>query len=656
MFSNRTNLCEMLESRTLLSAANVMQPDLIVLPQVSAAPDVEGYTPAQIRHAYGFDQITEDGTGQTIAIVNAFDDPNIASDLHVFDKQFGIAAPPSLRIVDQTGGEDLPVPDSGWAGETSLDVEWAHAMAPGANIILVETDSDSIDDLMAGVQWARHSPSVSVISLSWGGSEFVNFGTINPESQTQFDGELITPPNHQGVTVVATAGDSGQSAGIEWPASSPNVLSVGGTSLTLTDNAGDYGSETGWTGTSGGYSTVETEPVFQEGAESTGARSGPDVAYNGDPDTGFAVYDSTPDQGEVGWQVVGGTSAGTPQWAALIALADQSRVAAGGITLDGVSQTLPALYSLYSPPNTPGYSNYTAAFNDVSSGGNTNASSVSASPGYDIVTGLGTPHVPEIIQTLDSAVAGTFTPQVLLPSPITGVFPKAPPISIVGGTLGSINLRLVNSSSLRFNGSISVTLYASSDNSLSSDDTPLMTLPIRLGTFPARGTRTVALRFTYPTNFDGTSADLIASISTTAIATTPATAVAPGQVAIAVPTVDLSAAYTAKNAVLVRPDKHGSFSIKISNLGNVAAVGTLGVDLNPSVDGDTDLSTLLASIINRKIKIAPGKSIVLTLGFLDLPSDVGGAFELVASISSATQPADSNSVDDTITIPTQAPA
>src|SRR5580692_2664577 len=112
MFSSRNSRWEMLESRVLLSAG--VQTDLIVLPQESASSDVQGYTPAQIRHAYGFDQVADDGAGQTIAIVNAFDDPNIGSDLRVFDKQFGIAAPPSLRVVDQTGGDDLPFEDSGW--------------------------------------------------------------------------------------------------------------------------------------------------------------------------------------------------------------------------------------------------------------------------------------------------------------------------------------------------------------------------------------------------------------------------------------------------------------------------------------------------------------------------------------------------------------
>jgi hypothetical protein len=108
--------------------------------------------------------------------------------------------------------------------------------------------------------------------------------------------------------------------------------------------------------------------------------------------------------------------------------------------------------------------------------------------------------------------------------------------------------------------------------------------------------------------------------------------------------------------VLIHPGKRASVSVKIQNLGNVPAVGTLDLDLNPSADGVTDFSTLLASILNRKIKIAPGKSVILTFGFLDPPSDVGGAFDLVASITSATQPADEDSANDIVSIPTRAPA
>ena len=232
-----------------------------------------------------------DGTGQTIAIVDAFDDPNVGSDLRVFDNKFGLPALPSLRVVNQTSGDMLPAEDPGWASEISLDVGWAHGIAPGANIVLVETNSDTISDLMAGVMWARQAKNVSVVSISWGGSEFVNIGTINSQSQTQFDAEFTTPANHPGVTFVAAAGDDGESAEIEWPASSPNVLSVGGTTLTLADD-GTYESEIGWNGTSGGYSTVESEPAFQEGVETTGSRKRTGCWIRRHPNTGIAVYDS----------------------------------------------------------------------------------------------------------------------------------------------------------------------------------------------------------------------------------------------------------------------------------------------------------------------------------------------------------------------------
>src|SRR5690349_14125927 len=139
---------ESLESRQLLSASNpLMHSDAIRLSAAANATTttpVDGYSPAQIRHAYGFDTVgfsngvAADGSGQTIAIVDAYNDPKISSDLSTFDQQFGLSAPPSLKVVNQTGGSTLPTTDAGWSGEIALDVEWAHAVAPDANILLVE--------------------------------------------------------------------------------------------------------------------------------------------------------------------------------------------------------------------------------------------------------------------------------------------------------------------------------------------------------------------------------------------------------------------------------------------------------------------------------------------------------------------------------------
>src|SRR5690349_939963 len=162
------SLIEPLEARQMLSASHhslrhaVAQP--LALPIIIAPPQ-DGYSPAQIRHAYGFDQVGLDGTGQTIAIVDAYNTPSIKQDLAIFDAQFNLPAV-DLTVVNQNGGSTLPpTPDPfrAWSTETALDVEWAHAIAPKAKILLVETRSQTLQNLMAGVDFARHFPGVSSI-------------------------------------------------------------------------------------------------------------------------------------------------------------------------------------------------------------------------------------------------------------------------------------------------------------------------------------------------------------------------------------------------------------------------------------------------------------------------------------------------------------
>jgi subtilase family serine protease len=339
------------------------------------------YTPAQISHAYGLDQIKplagnvpDNGAGQTIAIVDAYDDPTIRNDLQTFDSQFGLPnlTSSSLTIVNQAGGKQLPPADADWTIETALDVEWAHAMAPGASILLVEANTDYLSDLLTAVDYARRQPGVSVVSMSWGSSEF--------SQETQLDAYFTTPAGHQGVSFVAAAGDTGAPAG--WPATSPNVLAVGGTSLKILDAAGTYRSETGWSFSSGGPSLYEVEPKFQSGVQSTSARTAPDVAYNADPNTGYYVYNSTGDGDPTGWLEVGGTSAGAPQWAAILAIADQGRAAKGRDTLRA------AQADVYQLPGSD--------FHDIVSGFN----GYYARPGYDLVTGLGTPVANRLVADL----------------------------------------------------------------------------------------------------------------------------------------------------------------------------------------------------------------------------------------------------------------
>ncbi|MBV9123675.1 MAG: hypothetical protein JO112_09990, partial [Planctomycetes bacterium] len=404
---SRTHLVvEELEVRCLMSNAPLGQ--ALAQPVLSPAtidnPSIYGYTPAQVRHAYGFDQLPLDGSGQTIAIVEAYDDPTIAADLHAFDQTFGLPDP-NLTRVNQNGGTQYPSNNALWGQEAALDVEWAHAIAPGANILLVEANSESTTDLMAAVDYARSQPGVSAVSMSWAVGEF--------PSETSLDRHFTTPGGHGGVTFIGAAGDEG--AGAEWPAASPNVVAVGGTSLSV-DGSGNYQGETGWASGSGGISSYEAKPGYQSGLTPGGTRSVPDVAYDSNPATGFAVYDTDMNYTGDPWFALAGTSAAAPQWAGLVALANQGRAQHGLGALDGTSQTLPLLYSAPS-----------SAFHDVTSGGNGNV----ATPGYDLITGRGSPAANVLIPYLVGAAVSAATP---VQSPVSSQAPvnvSQPPVQTV---------------------------------------------------------------------------------------------------------------------------------------------------------------------------------------------------------------------------------
>lgn len=351
--------CEPLEPRTLMSTAPT------------------GITPAQMRHFYAVDAIRfgstiGDGTGQTIAIVDPYDDPNALNDLKSFDATFHLADPQSFTKVDENGGTNLPSTDPAgpgsqtWEVEESLDVQWAHAIAPAANLILVEANSSNTSDLFQAVSTAASLPGVVAVSMSFGGR--TSFGA------SQQDSTFTTPAGHNGVTFLAATGDNGAPGG--YPAFSPNVVAVGGTQITL-GPGGSYGSEVGWSGSGGGFSRFEPEPSWQQSVQSSGERSIPDVSMDASPQSGVPIYDSYDFGTGSPWAKVGGTSLATPMWAGLIAIADQGRALAGMSSLDGPTQTLPRLYNLAS-----------ADFHDITSGFN---GRYSAGPGYDEVTGLGTP-------------------------------------------------------------------------------------------------------------------------------------------------------------------------------------------------------------------------------------------------------------------------
>jgi subtilase family serine protease len=359
-----------------------------------------------MRHAYGVDSIsfngiTGDGSGQTIAIVDAYDDPTAAGDLQAFDRAFGLADAPSFTKLNQTGGTALPGVDpagkgNSWALEESLDIEWAHAIAPKANIILYEANSSSYNDLIvAAANTARNNPKVTVVSMSFGGGEF--------SSETSLDSYFTTPTGHSGVSFVASTGDSGAPGG--YPAYSPNVIAVGGTTLSV-DGSGNYLGETAWSSGGGGVSTLEAEPSYQSGFQSTGKRSTPDVAMDADPNSGVAVYDSYDFGTATPWAQMGGTSLSAPMFGGILAIANQGRVQNGLGTLDGRTQALPAIYQASS-----------ADFHDVTSGNN---GGYSATTGYDEVTGRGSP----IANLLVSALAGSSGTTVTLSAP-TGLTAKA---------------------------------------------------------------------------------------------------------------------------------------------------------------------------------------------------------------------------------------
>lgn len=368
---------ESLETRWVLSATtvtadSVITPNLDIISPLAVSSTPIGLTPAQVKAAYGFTGVTfngivGNGAGQTIAIVDAYSDPNITSDLAKFDATFGLAAPPSLKIVNQSGGTSLPRSDTGWAGEIALDVEWAHAIAPGANILLVEASSATDSALDAALDYARSATGVTVVSNSWGGSEY--------STEKSEDVHFTTPAGHAGVTFTVAAGDDG--TGAEYPSSSPDVLSVGGTSLRIT-SSGAYSNETVWSAGGGGSSRYEGLPSYQTGLGITN-RGAPDVSYDANPSTGFAVYNTF---GGSGWAEYGGTSAGAPQWAALIAIADQGRALAGKGSLANAQD---ALYSLSR-----------SDFHDITSG----SDGVSAKTGYDLASGLGSPIANLVIRDL----------------------------------------------------------------------------------------------------------------------------------------------------------------------------------------------------------------------------------------------------------------
>jgi subtilase family serine protease len=327
----------------------------------NSSPSPVGYAPNQLQHAYGFDQpilvngtpTTLDGSGQTIAIIDAYDDPYIIDEITTFSTQYGLPRVEAGFNFTKATPQGTPSPDSGWATEIALDVEWAHAIAPKASILLVEAKSASYADLFGAVDYARQQ-GAQQISMSFGGQEFF---------VTSYDSHF----NYPGVSFVASSGDNG--AGVSYPATSPYVTAAGGTTLSL-DSNNNRVSESGWSGSGGGLSSRESLPSYQEGfVNSKKKRGNPDISYDADPATGVAVYHIDPNTGNGGWDQYGGTSIAAPQITAMFALANQGRALSSKLTL-GTDYTFGTNQVLYKLAGDTSYTNPKNDYLNITTGNN----------------------------------------------------------------------------------------------------------------------------------------------------------------------------------------------------------------------------------------------------------------------------------------------
>jgi len=390
------------------------------------------YTPAQIRAAYGFPslpasvtgltatQAAELGAGQTVYIIGAYHSPNVAAELAAFNAKFGlptcttktitsVPAPAAgsgceVSVVSATaaGGLTTAVPayDAGWATEIALDVQWTHATAPLARLVVVEAADPSVNALVGAIKLAN-AMGPGVVNMSLG----VNEGSWISSYEAAFTGADMT--------YLAATGDSG--SGVSWPAVSPKVLAVSGTSLTY--SAGSTRSETTWSGTGGGVSAYTAVPSYQTsavpGMGTQSKRNVGDVSFNANPSTGQYVATMPAGSTTVSWVSAGGTSMASPQWAGIVAIANAKRLVAGKALLGAPHAVL------YGQVATNA-ANYASGFKDVTTGSNGTCATCVAKVAYDTPTGLGTPNVSALVATL-SGVSAPATPPVVTASTISGV-------------------------------------------------------------------------------------------------------------------------------------------------------------------------------------------------------------------------------------------
>jgi subtilase family serine protease len=367
------------------------------------------YNPLELAKAYDI-PASLTGAGQTIVIIDAFGNPTLSQDLNVEDTVFGLPAA-NLNVIYPDGQPAFDTSNAdevNWSGEIALDVESAHAVAPAATIDLVVSKSDQDADILSALKYVVGHRLGSVLSQSYGEAEACQDASI-----TKADELLFAAAAAEGMSVFASSGDDGAAQpscdgntfikAVSYPASDPLVTGVGATSLTASQPDGTYQSETAWNdefgSSGGGYSSLFSRPLYQLGSVHNAKRGVPDVSYSGDVNNGLLIAWSQGDPANVGdIFIFGGTSAGSPQWAAIAALADQAAHHRLGFLN-------PALYLLSHGPKASYF------FHDVTTGDNSvtlsdsNGNPVSitgypAGKGWDAVTGIGTPDVAHLLQLL----------------------------------------------------------------------------------------------------------------------------------------------------------------------------------------------------------------------------------------------------------------
>lgn len=387
------------------------------------------YSPQEIRHAYGVDQLLnrgDQGKGQTIVIIDSFGSPTITSDLQTFDAGYGLPDPPSFRVIAPLGTvpfDPSAIPDQvGWAFETTLDVEWAHAMAPKASIVLLTSPVDETEGVQGMPQfdelinYALDHHLGDVISESWGATENTLFTPAGEQVIRSFN-DSYARAAAMGVTALASTGDNGvgnvETDGVtvypfptvNFPASSPLVGAIGGTSLTA-DTNGDYQSETAWSDGGGGISQQFREPFYQAFLprsvqhELAGFRGIPDVSWNADPSTPILVFLSAFGPSSAGYYTIGGTSEGSPSWAGVVADLDQ-------LAGRGIGLLNPYAYALGATGR---------GFHDVTVGNNSDngVTGYNATPGWDLTTGWGSPNLAQVFGGFGALVRGSHSMHALL--------------------------------------------------------------------------------------------------------------------------------------------------------------------------------------------------------------------------------------------------